>query len=88
MTEKVSLKNCRFGYRCTNLWELMDSTLLDNVRFCQQCEREVHFCSTDAELADAIRHNFCVAIETNDADEEATGPMLIGLPESLGPLRK
>jgi hypothetical protein len=34
----------------------------DDVRFCSECQREVHFCADVYELANAVALNRCVAI--------------------------
>jgi hypothetical protein len=50
-----------------------------NIKFCTQCQHEVHFCATDDELVDAIQRNKCIAIYNpyNICESE----MILGMPE-------
>jgi hypothetical protein len=43
-------------------WEKLNETEDDNIRFCQNCQKEVHFCETDEELVEAIKRNKCIGI--------------------------
>ena len=51
-----------------------------NIRFCSQCQQEVHYCVTDDELVDAIHRNKCIAIYNpyNNSKSE----MVLGMPKS------
>ena len=58
---KISIRNCRFAFKCDKKWGDLDATEEDSIRFCNACEKEVHFCEDDEELARNIRLNRCVA---------------------------
>jgi hypothetical protein len=58
-----TLRNCVFGFKCTAKWNDLDRTSNRSIRFCQECQKEVHLCLRDEELAEAIKLNRCVAIE-------------------------
>ncbi len=64
MLSGQKIRNCRFAYKCTKKWSDLRQTqrYIDNVRFCDECEQEVHLCITDAQLSKAIRENKCIAI--------------------------
>jgi len=51
--DKCPTSNLQFRYQCPRSWEALTSTDRSSVRFCNQCNREVHFCST---LDDVRRH--------------------------------
>jgi hypothetical protein len=73
-----TIRNCRFAFKCTRTWESLIDTGRPDVRFCGECQQEVHFCHTDAQLAHAIRMNRCVAIGRPAASDEEIHVM--GLP--------
>ncbi len=58
----AALRNCQFAFRCPKTWDTLQQTDAGDVRFCTDCEKNVHFCRTEGELAEAIRKNRCVAI--------------------------
>lgn len=58
----LQLRNCEFAFQCNAEWDKLAETGQDSVRFCNECEKEVHRCETDDELLRAIRSNLCVAI--------------------------
>lgn len=63
MKEAISIRNCTFAFRCKANWNEMMPTRDDGtVRFCLDCMTEVFFCKSDAELADHVKWNHCIAI--------------------------
>jgi hypothetical protein len=62
----LSIRNCQFAFRCDKTWNRMQVTSSETVRFCGSCQKEVHWCCTEAELAEAVALNRCVAIEVDD----------------------
>jgi hypothetical protein len=62
----AGIRNCRFAYKCDKIWDSLRTTADSSVRFCDECQRHVYWCSTEAELATHVVHNRCVAIEVND----------------------
>ena len=59
----LQLRNCEFAFQCNAEWDKLAETGEDSVRFCNECEKEVHRCKTDDELLRAIRSNLCVIDE-------------------------
>jgi hypothetical protein len=72
----MMIRNCTFGFKCATEWEQLNETSSPDVRFCLDCEKEVHFCRTDEQLAQAIRLNRCVAVEL----AESTVRYTVGIP--------
>lgn len=73
------LRNCEFAFECSAKWDKLAETGKSNVRFCNECEKEVHRCDTDAELLQAIRSNLCVAIPSPyPTDEKEPVRRLLG----------
>lgn len=60
---KYQLRNCEFAFQCEAEWDELDETSEKRIRFCNQCQKQVHFCDTDEQLLNAIKSNLCVAIE-------------------------
>jgi hypothetical protein len=58
----VGIRNCRFKFECDQSWAGLQATEDASVRHCGQCSKSVHLCTTDADIARAIRGNLCVAI--------------------------
>ena len=61
-----SIRNCRFAYRCGKNWSNLAETENPDIRYCADCQREVVFCHTDAQLANSIALNRCVAISLDE----------------------
>lgn len=77
--QRVKIRNCEFAYRCTKTWdELTPFEDYATERVCSDCNKLVHLCTTDEELAEAIRANYCVAIATESDDNQ---PFMLGLPK-------
>ena len=57
-----TIRNCHFRYRCHMEWDDLEDRGDPAVRHCVLCNKDVHFCATEAELARAITANLCVAI--------------------------
>ena len=83
MTSDYSIRNCSFAFKCDKSWEEMRFTGISNVRFCDSCQREVHYCLTDEQLSHAVRLNRCVAVdsmhELDDGDERSGVKKLLGV---------
>ena len=75
----VTIRNCTFAYKCNMNFDELNDTDNRNIKFCTQCQREVHYCATDEEIVDAIQRNKCIAIYNpyNICDSE----MILGMPE-------
>ena len=57
-----TIRNCHFRYRCHMEWDDLDATTSNTVRHCGICDKDVHLCSTQDDLAKAVLANLCVAI--------------------------
>jgi hypothetical protein len=64
----MTIRNCVFAFKCNAKWEemmilfhLRDET--NEVRFCDSCQKEVHFCNDDNQLVTNVRLNRCIAIK-------------------------
>ena len=71
------VRNCFLAYECDADWSALEKTKNEKIRFCNRCNDEVHQCDSDAELAIAIRENFCVAI-TSPYKEDHPPVVLMG----------
>ena len=74
----LQLRNCEFAFQCNAEWDKLSETGQDSVRFCNECEKEVHRCETDDQLLRAIRSNLCVAIPSPYPADQPVRRMLLG----------
>ena len=81
MAMKASIRNCKFAFKCPLKWESLAKTTDPDVRFCDECQQEVYFCRSDAELVKAIKLNRCIAITVED--KPAPPRVLMGSPAPL-----
>ena len=66
----VTLRNCTFAYKCTQQWKNLEETYEEGIRFCHDCQKEVHYCEDDQELLESIKLNRCVAFSRNETIHE------------------
>lgn len=57
---KEYIRNCSWGYSCEQFWEVLDDTQDPQIKFCNDCQKEVHRCETKEELVNNIAMNRCV----------------------------
>ena len=99
MNESLRIKNCPYGNEellrsrltCPQLWDDLEQTDTERVRFCSACKRNVHHVITDEEIGRAIREDQCIAWEVPDDIREkyAVPPFLLGSPNaSVGPMSR
>ena len=75
---KGLIPNCRLAFQCPREWAAMQSTADDQIRFCGECKRAVHYCDSDDLLRTVVINGWCVAIPV---EGENGGVMQIpGLP--------
>ena len=79
-------RNCLpvFRFVCPRRWEGLTPTDEPTVRHCGQCDRQVYFCSTDAETIAHARVGNCIAREMPDAAELPR--VYVGQPVGLPPV--
>lgn len=79
---ELTLRNCTFAFKCTGKWNSMGYMTLDGaVRFCLDCQKEVYYCQSDAELVSNIKLNRCVAIHRSHKKNKTLDddPLMVGL---------
>lgn len=62
MSDKLIIRNCKFSYQCKAKWNALIETDDDEIRFCNDCQKEVFFCDSNDTLITFIKLNRCVAI--------------------------
>ncbi|WP_415903993.1 hypothetical protein ACMXYW_10385 [Neptuniibacter sp. QD48_55] len=62
-------RDCKINYKCPKAWDDLDKTEDPFVRFCNQCEKDVHFCADVESLKEATIENLCVAVPTDDFED-------------------
>jgi hypothetical protein len=75
----TELRNCKLAFQCDQEWQTLDSTSEGkDIKYCNICDRNVYFCNSNEELAEAVKNNRCIAIK-NEYNIEY-GPTLMGSP--------
>ena len=74
--ENITIRNCKFAYKCEMKWDELDETEEDEIKFCRGCQKEVFLCETDEELTQSIKRNRCVAIFYPSREEHLLGEIL------------
>lgn len=74
---EVTVKNCQFLFECKAKWTDLIKSEDKNIRFCDQCQKDVHLCLTDESLIKAISFNYCVAIYRDNANSETVGVPIV-----------
>ena len=68
------VENCDFLFKCPQQWDKMDETENEDVRFCGECRKEVHFVKGVKSLKELREAGKCVAlwqpVERKEADEQ------------------
>ena len=60
---KLTLRNCKFKFKCTQTWESLEETNIATTKHCNVCHEWVYLVETDKRLVEAIKLNQCVAIK-------------------------
>jgi len=66
----VLIRNCRFAFKCDKTWNSLIETDDELIRYCDSCDRGVHYCNSDEQLVQAITNNKCIAIKREYEDHE------------------
>ena len=77
MSNKLTIRNCKFAYRCSAKWDDLQETDDDDIRFCNDCQKEVFFCDSDDTLVTFVKLNRCVAILKSKSNERLLGDVLM-----------
>ncbi len=73
MPEKLTIRNCKFAYKCSAKWENLQETEDESIRFCDECQKEVFFCDSDDTLISLVKLNRCIAILKPNSKEYLLG---------------
>jgi uncharacterized protein (TIGR02996 family) len=80
----------RFDFVCDKSWADMKPTGDDNVRHCEACSRDVHFCDTLADAREHSHEGHCIAVDLGviRRKDDLTPPMLFAGQPSKEDLRR
>jgi len=56
------IRNCKVEFKCPKRWDELKKQDNPDTRHCHVCEENVYLCTTDAQIAEAVRLDHCVAI--------------------------
>ena len=65
---KEYIRNCAWGFSCDAKWDKLNETPDYNVKFCETCQREVHRCNDESEIASNIVLNRSVSFSSDAVD--------------------
>ncbi len=71
--------DCAFRFNCPRDWNALATTSNDRVRFCDTCQRDVHYCGNEEEYLSHAAAGHCVAVLAHSDTEE--GVVTIGEPD-------
>jgi hypothetical protein len=76
----AEIDNCepRFRYQCPRQFALLIATDDPSRRYCDQCQKDVTFCRTNAEVNERAARGECIAIFDPELDS-----MFLGLPDTV-----
>ena len=64
---------CTFEFKCDKQWDDLETQLASNIKFCQQCQKDVYLCKTKQELDHARSLGRCISIERVEVRMFTTG---------------
>ena len=71
----VNINNCKIKFRCRQSWDSLIGTDRADIKYCSECDRGVHYCTGEAELIEAEKNDWCVALDVEIKDRHII-PML------------
>jgi hypothetical protein len=64
---------CTFEFKCDKQWDDLETLVASNIKFCQQCRKDVYLCKTQEELDHARSLGRCISIERVEVRMFTTG---------------
>ena len=64
MSRSIYIDNCEFSveYECPLEWKNLKKTDDSQIRFCNECSKNVYRCKTDEDMDKHIKLNHCIAV--------------------------
>ncbi len=73
---------CEWTFRCPRAWHLLTPTAVEEIRYCEVCERSVHLAANSEELRAHAAAGHCVAVVTVEpsrgVDRSEDDPITVG----------
>lgn len=66
----MDIRNCQFKFKCSMVWSVFSETSISNIRYWTECDKGVHYCSSDDELRSALNKDGCIFIQVQQKDED------------------
>ena len=64
---------CTFEFKCNKQWDELETPVASNIKFCNQCEKDVYLCKTQEEIDHARSFGRCISIERVEIRMFTTG---------------
>jgi len=58
----TEVRNCKFVFKCPKFWAELQKSDDPDIRHCNECSEFVYRCTSNKDIAIAIKRNRCVAI--------------------------
>jgi len=58
----MDIRNCQIKFQCPKTWQSLEGADTDDVKFCGECKKNVHYCHNEQDLMQAMQNDWCVAI--------------------------
>jgi len=72
------IRNCKVEFKCPERWDELEEQDNPDTRHCNVCDENVFLCTTDAQIAEAIRLDRCVAISPASESNDEFEPHFVG----------
>jgi len=66
----MDIRNCRIKYQCPKTWNSLDDSIVDDIKYCDECKQNVHYCTDEQALMKAMQNDWCVAIPIQLKEED------------------
>lgn len=76
MKEQSFIQNCDFSFRCPLDWDELEDTADPDRRFCQTCQQQVRYITSDSELETARFKGYCVAMKLVGSQQQLQSKMM------------
>jgi hypothetical protein len=72
---ETTLRNieCTFEFKCDKQWDDLETQIASNIKFCNQCQKNVYLCKSQEELDNARSLGRCISIERVEIRMFTTG---------------
>lgn len=60
---EIQINNCPLVYQCPKTWERLTITPNPDVRYCEECSKNVHYCYGTTQVEEYLNRGYCIAVK-------------------------